>query len=129
MNTKSGHGFTLIELMIIVAIIGVLIALTLPAYDEYISTARSGAARQNMEMLAIAEENYFYDNNTYLAGTYDPNGDDDLRGPLGWNPDGDDGQFVYTVSPCAGGTIAVCMTITVTGFDGAAVVSMERIRP
>ena len=120
-SSRRPSGFSLIELMITVAIIGILAAIAIPAYNGYIETAHMAAARTNLANLRVFLEDFYYDKNTYVAGTYDPAGDvTTLPNALGWRPDGDNDQFVYTVAACtaAGGSIANCYTITVTGFDG-----------
>ncbi|MBR6421468.1 prepilin-type N-terminal cleavage/methylation domain-containing protein [bacterium] len=61
-------GFTLIELMIVVAIIGVLAAVAIPLYNGYTNRAKRVEAEEQLMTLAAAEEDYF---NTYRQYTKD----------------------------------------------------------
>ena len=111
----NAQGWTLVELMITVAIVGVLATMAVPAYNSYITTSQVGTAMANAEQLALFEEAFFYENDgAYQPGTFDPAADDgSLTGPLVWMPSGDRDVFKYVVTTDTGCT-APCYTITVT---------------
>ncbi len=60
-------GFTLIELMITVAIIGILAAVALPSYKQYIVRANRSAAQAQMMDIANREQQFLLANRTYVA--------------------------------------------------------------
>jgi len=63
--SRQHAGFTLIEILIVVAILGVLAAIALPAYED--SVLRSNRAEAKGELLIVAseQERFFSSNNTY----------------------------------------------------------------
>ncbi|WP_289847610.1 type IV pilin protein [Colwellia sp. D2M02] len=66
-NGKHTLGFTLIELMIVVAIVGILAAIAYPSYSAYV--IRSDRAEGLSELLRLAnlQEQFFIDNRQYTA--------------------------------------------------------------
>lgn len=63
---KKMFGFTLIELMIVVAIVGILAAIAYPSYQRYVQDSRRSDARANLVQLAQFMERYYTANGRYV---------------------------------------------------------------
>jgi type IV pilus assembly protein PilE len=66
-SMKAQKGFTMIELMIVVVIVGILAAVSIPAYSEYVIRGKIAEAASTLSDLRVRMEQYYQDNRTYLA--------------------------------------------------------------
>lgn len=66
---KTQRGFTLIELMIVVVVIGILASIGIPAYGDYVIRGKLVEGTSALSDGRVKMEQYFQDNRTYVGGT------------------------------------------------------------
>ena len=92
---SRNKGLTLVEIMIAVAIVSILFAIAIPAYQGYVETSQRGAARANTGSIRTALEDFWLDNGNYGAGGANKAA---LLTTYGWEPEGDQGEWSYSVT-------------------------------
>lgn len=104
MNKK---GFTLIELMIVVAIIAILAMIAIPMYQRYIERSRNSATQNLLHQLSTAMTAYNVDTSIYVTDTGGPATDElkvDALLPYGFRVDPNVAFQLYTTTPIGGVT-------------------------
>jgi len=93
-------GFTLIELMIVVAIVAFLSVIAVPNFFKFLAKAKRSEAYMNLASIYTAQKAYWAEHGHYSKNLSGPNG-------IGWKPEGYSGggkneRFYYTYGFCDG---------------------------
>ena len=101
----QSKGFTLVEVMIVVAIIGILSAIALPNYTNYVKRGKAVEATTTLADLKVKMEQFYQDNRTYVGTPW-------------CTPSGAVKYFTYS---CTTAATATAYTITATPVAGQGV--------
>lgn len=105
---NGNRGFTLIELMVVVAIVAILAAIALPAYDSYIKRSKAKSASADLVGLGLNFANEFQRKLAYPVSSAGSTAAVKELMP-GWSPSQDE-SFDYSVS-----STATAYTLSATG--------------
>ena len=102
------RGFTLIEIMMVVLILGIVVAVALPSYRSAQQKAGRAEAKAALLEVASMQERFYTTNNSYSTNA------SPLASPAVASFTSESGKYVVTVAACSGGTIAACFLATAT---------------
>ena len=109
----ANSGFTLIELMITIAILAIISAIALPMYNDYIETGEQSVLVHNVSTIEIFQEDFRLRNGVYANDLDDLA---EITAAIGWRPQADD-DFTYSIDESDG----TLYQVTATNADGESV--------
>jgi len=105
-------GFTLTEVLIAMAIVGILSAVAIPQYTSYTLRASRTEAKSTLLQVASDQERFYSINRTYSTNAAP------LDNPVAASVTSTNGKYIVTVAACGSGTIATCFLATATAQGG-----------
>ena len=115
-------GFSLIELMIAVAIIAIIAAVGMPAYNGYITTSREAVLVNNLSTIEVFQEDFRLRNGNFLVAAANLAA---ITAGIGWAPQ-DDGGVTYVITDPGGGSYDI--TATDAGGTTVCMTMPEKVR-
>lgn len=125
MNKRAG-GFTLVELLVCLSLIGILLGIALPAYQEHIQRVRRVEAQKSLVELAQSLERFYTSRGSYVGATlpFDQSPRDTGKAfyHLGFASGPDESRYVLQAEPVGAMAADACgvLTLTSSGLRGAA---------
>ena len=115
MMANRERGFSLVELMIVVVIVGILAAVALPSYFAQVQKSRRSEAKAALTQVSTMQQQFRTEQNRYTADLTDLG-----LASAGWN-DTENGYYEVSVVAATGGCpIATCFAIQVRPKSGSA---------
>ena len=102
LDGSSERGFTVIELLVVIIIIGILLAIAVPSYLGFRDRAANNAAKENLRAALPAADAYYTENSTYIG--MDETALTDI-----------DSDVSSTLTVASAETTSYCLTDTVNG--------------
>ena len=139
MQQQKSSGFTLLELLLVIAIIGILGAVGIPAYQGYVTKAKETKAQNTLQSIHMMEKNYFSNNFCYFKTV--STGDEGINintslfqsstpssGPIEIGSTNDFYFYITTTSPITACTSADCSICPIaTSANNYTVVAQSKI--
>ncbi len=97
MTRKLLLGVSLIELMVVMGVIGIILLIGAPLYQDYIAAARTSVLNDNIQTIRVMQDECRRDLGEYVEGDYVPEGTTTLTTLLGWTPRTDSDDVTYQV--------------------------------
>ena len=112
------NGFTLMEVMIVLAIVAILSSIALPSYKTYTAKQKARSGQSDLVALSMNMENYLQNTTSYPSTTVSTAATQTALS--GWNPAAA-GNFTYTISAVTQPTTSAngSYTLTATGIGSA----------